>query len=520
MKRQHILYKGVVTVLLLLGAAPTMAQQDNSPAAMEKLKEHNLWFNTMNAAGTVYDNTRNFSNIIVNYDIEDGDFRRPQQGKKDKNLSVSSEGFMDLNKVYVWGKFSFKHENVTDAGYNASITDPFRGMPYYIVDEYLDSKWRNQFYDLQARVSSPVINNWLTLGLAGNYKASLAAKQRDPSVDTRFYTLRLVPSATFAFNEHHRAGVQIDYTSIKEDSRMDNVYYYLYQYYWATYGLGSSTQDYGSSGPSTNYIGDRIGAAVQYQYEAGPWNILLEGAYAKRVERAEQSYTTPRKMFEAKDQTIDVSGTILHEGEDFTHSLKAAWGYRHIDGIQFMNQRDNTESQQGWIDLHHDIRSTYVTRTASLKYGIMRNRDSEYNWRVDASVAYMGLKDKYILPPSAKDSKNLFIDLEAKKNFRVGDKLNNRLLVAVKGGLRNAMEGCYCYGGTHEEYPTITMEAADEAYLTSDAWHVGGSLTYSQQIKEDKKMHVFLKAAVDYHKSKADAFDKRTFASCTLGFNF
>ena len=150
----------------------------------------------------------------------------------------------------------------------------------------------------------------------------------------------------------------------------------------------------------------------------------------------------------------------------------------------------------------------------------MRNRDSEYDWRVDASVAYMGLKDKYILPPSAKDSKNLFIDLEAKKNFRVGDKLNNRLLVAVKGGLRNAMEGCYCYGGTHEEYPTITMEAADEAYLTSDAWHVGGSLTYSQQIKEDKKMHVFLKAAVDYHKSKADAFDKRTFASCTLGFNF
>ena len=77
-----------------------------------------------------------------------------------------------------------------------------------------------KFYDLQARVSSPVINNWLTLGLAGNYKASLAAKQRDPSVDTRFYTLRLVPSATFAFNEHHRAGVQIDYTSIKEDSRM------------------------------------------------------------------------------------------------------------------------------------------------------------------------------------------------------------------------------------------------------------------------------------------------------------
>ena len=102
--------------------------------------------------------------------------------------------------------------------------------------------------------------------------------------------------------------------------------------------------------------------------------------------------------------------------------------------------------------------------------------------------------------------------------IRMVNKLS--LLLAVGGGLRNAMSGSYQYGGTHEDYPSITMEAADEAYLTSDAWHVGGSLTYSQQLKEDKKMNIYLKAALDYHKSKVDAFDKRTFASCTLGFNF
>ena len=277
MKLYNSIFKSAATTILLAVSVSATAQVANSPAAIEKLKEQNLWFNTQTAAGTVYDNTRNFSNIIAGYDVESGDFKRPQQGEKDKAFSISSEGFMNLDKVFLWGKFSFEHENLTDASYNASIADPFRGMPYYIIDEYQDSKWRNQYYDLQARVSSPVINNWLTLGLAGDYKASLAAKQRDPSVDTRFYTLRLVPSATFAFNRHHRFGVNVDYTSIKEDSRMDNVYYYLYQYYWATYGVGNSTQDYGSSGPTTNYIGDRIGTAIQYQYEAGAWNIMLEG---------------------------------------------------------------------------------------------------------------------------------------------------------------------------------------------------------------------------------------------------
>ena len=520
MKRQHIFIRGLMATVFLSGLTPALAQVNNSPAAMEKLKEHNLWFQTKNAAGTVYDNTRQFSNIIVNYDMEDGDFKRPQQGEKDKTLSVSSEGFLDLKNAYVWGQFIFQHEDVKDASYNASITDPFRGMSYYTIDNYNDSKWRNQFYDLHFRASTPVINNWLTLGIDGTYKASIAAKQRDPSVDTRFYTLQLIPSATFAFNEKNRAGVHVGYASIKEDSYMNNTYTYLNQPYWTTYGLGVSTYGYGYSGPTVNYFGHIWEAGVQYQHQDDVWNILLEGKYAKRVENAENSFSTPRKQFAAKDQKIDVIGTILREGEDYTHSLKAAWGYRHIDGIQYINERDNTEAQQGWIDLHHDIRSTYVTRSASLKYGIMKNRGDEYSWRVDASLAYVGQKDEYILPHSTKDSKNLFIDLEAKKNFKVGDKLNNRLLLAVGGGLRNAMSGSYQYGGTHEDYPSITMEAADEAYLTSDAWHVGGSLTYSQQLKEDKKMNIYLKAAMDYHKSKVDAFDKRTFASCTLGFNF
>ncbi len=520
MKRQYIYLKGFMAAMLLTVITPVLAQVNNSPAAMEKLKEHNLWFQTKNAAGTAYDNTRQYSNIVVNYDMENGDFKRPQQGEKDKNLSVSSEGFLDLKNVFVWGEFKFLHEDVKDASYNASITDPFRGMPYYTIDDYSDSKWRNQFYDLRFRASTPVINDWLTLGFDGMYKASIAAKQRDPSVDTRFYTLRLIPSATFAFNEANRVGVNIGYTSLKEDSYMNNTYTYLNQPYWTTYGLGVSTYGYGYSGPTVNYFGHIWETAVQYQHQGDVWNLLLEGSYAKRVENAENSFSTPRKQFAAKDQTIAINGTAIREGENYTHTLKAGWGYRHIDGIQYMSQRDNTESQQGWIDLHHDIRSTYITRTASFKYGIMRNRGDEYNWRVDASVAYVSYDDEYILPNSTKDSKNLFVDLEAKKNFKVGDRLSNRLLVAVKGGLRNAMSGEYRYGGTHEDYPTITMEAADETYLTSDAWHVGGSLTYSQQLKEDKKLNVYVKAAIDYHKSKADAFDKRTFASCTLGFNF
>ena len=127
-----------------LGLALVLTLQANaqgvSPAAMEQLKMQRLWLNSQNAAGMVFDDATNFSNLHVDYNQENGNFHRPQEGEKTTGIGVSSEGFMKMKNALVWGAFSFMQRNLTDAGYNASITDPFRGMPYYIIDEHL-SNW-------------------------------------------------------------------------------------------------------------------------------------------------------------------------------------------------------------------------------------------------------------------------------------------------------------------------------------------------------------------------------------------
>ena len=192
-----------------------------SPASMEQLKMQRLWLQSQNASGMVFDDTTRFSNLVMNYHLQDGNFHRPQEGTKESTIGVSSEGFMKLKQALVWGSFSFQQRNLTDAGYNASITDPFRGMPYYIIDEH-QSDWRNQYYDLRFRASTPLMDNGLSFGVEGVYQASLSAKQRDPRVDTRFYTLKLVPSISYQVNEAHRLGLSLRYESIKEDSRMEN----------------------------------------------------------------------------------------------------------------------------------------------------------------------------------------------------------------------------------------------------------------------------------------------------------
>ena len=507
------------TIGLILAATLQANAQGFSPAAMEQLKMQRLWLNSQNASGMVFDDATAFSNVHANYNLQNGNFHRPQEGKKESTVGVSSEGFMNLKNALVWGSFSFQQKNLTDAGYNASITDPFRGMPYYIIDEH-QSNWRNQYYDLRFRASTPLMNNRWALGVEGIYQASLAAKQRDPRVDTRFYTLKIVPGISYQMNDAHRIGLSLRYESIKEDSRMENENSDVDQKYYILYGLGTAVQGIGS-GRVTNYYGDRIGGALQYNFQSPTWNVLLEGSYDIRSEIVEQSFTSPKKDAGVKEKTLRFSSTAYQQGENYSHYLKASYTNRQMDGIQYISKYDNTESLDGWEVLYKSIRSTYDTQIASLDYALMRNRGNEYNWKLEAGVAYGKQNDEYILPNSVKNSENIFVNLGGKKNFVVGSKMNNRLLLDIHAAYKKNLSGEYQYGGSHADYISVTgLETADANYLNSDWNRIGASLTYSQLVKADSKTNFFVKAAFDRVNTSDFEYDNRNHISISAGCNF
>ena len=517
-KMKHMKYIKY-TLGLFLAATLQANAQGFSPAAMEQLKMQRLWLNSQNASGMVFDDATAFSNVHANYNLQNGNFHRPQEGKKETTIGVTSEGFMNLKNALVWGSFSFQQKNLTDAGYNASITDPFRGMPYYIIDEH-QSNWRNQYYDLRFRASTPLMNNRWALGVEGIYQASLAAKQRDPRVDTRFYTLKIVPGISYQMNDAHRIGLSLRYESIKEDSRMENENSDVDQKYYILYGLGTAVQGIGS-GRVTNYYGDRIGGALQYNFQSPTWNVLLEGSYDIRSEIVEQSFTSPKKDAGVKEKTLRFSGTAYQQGENYSHYLKASYTNRQMDGIQYISKYDNTESLDGWEVLYKSIRSTYDTQIASLDYALMRNRGNEYNWKLEAGIAYGKQNDEYILPNSWKNSENIFVNLGGKKNFVVGNKMNNRLLLDIHVAYKKNLSGEYRYGGSHADYLSVTgLETADANYLNSDWNRIGASLTYSQLVKADSKTNFFVKAAFDRVGTKDFNFDNRNYFSFSAGCNF
>lgn len=523
MKKQRIIDNikaGVLLACSLCWSTQEAEAQGLSAAGMEQLKTQRLWAQSANAAGMVFDDTSNYSDLNLGYNWQKGDFQRPQDGAKETSFNVSSEGFINLKNAYVWGAFSFTEKNMTDAGYNASITDPYRGMPYYVVDSHL-SNWRNQYYNLQFRAATPLLWNRWAFGIEGTYAASIAAKQRDPRVDSRCYTLELIPGVTYQLSEQHKLGFSFKYTSLKEDSRMDREDSNTDHDYYIMYGLGVAVKGIGT-GRTADYYGDRFGGALQYNYSTSGLNLLLEAAYDVKAETVTQNYlSTPKKDAAVKDKNARLTALLHQQGEKFSHFLKADYNYRHIDGIQYLSQRDNTEAAEGWIELYSSIRSTYETQAINLDYAFSKNRGTEYNWKLNLIANYTKQADEYLLPNSVKNIENLQLSLFAKKNFVVGKEMNRRLLLDVHATYKQNLSGEYVYGGTHADYLTVTeLETRDCNYLMSDYWRLGASLTYSQQVKKAQKMNLFAKAAVDCMTTSDYEFNDRTYVSFSLGCNF
>ena len=176
---------------------------------------------------------------------------------------------------------------------------------------------------------------------------------------------------------------------------------------------------------------------------------------------------------------------------------------------------------EGYEVLYKSIRSTYDTQIASLNYAWMRNRGNEYDWKLEAGVAYGKQNDEYILPNSVKNSENILFSLGGKKNFIVGTQMSNRLLVDIHADYKKNLSGEYRYGGKHADYISVTgLETSDANYLNSNYHRIGASLTYSQLAKKGTKTHLFVKAAFDRLGTSDFEFDNRNHFSLSAGCNF
>jgi hypothetical protein len=509
----------LVAMFILISISGNGQDKINTPAAYEQMKHKSQWQNSSNSAGLLLDKPIDYTEISTSYTSYGGSFHRPQEGERGNDLNFDAEGAVFVGKVYAWGKFNYTRKTIEDADFNASILDPFRGMPYMVADTNR-SEWQNQVYDMSLKVVAPILPGRWSLGLEAGYKAISGAKQRDPRTENYYYTVQVKPGIVYSINNQHHIGVNFDYFNLKEESNMSKVNTYVDQQYYEMYGLGTSVQRIGT-GRTTNYTGNNVGGGIQYNYQ-GIVNILFSSDYAYKVEDVELGFSDAADDSGVKDKKWNTKLQLSTNQNKLTHFLTLAYNDWRIDGIECITQYDNTAEQNGYVTLLRDIRSKYKIQTATLDYDVSLNRDDEYDWKAGLSVNYINKDDIYLSPRSQKASENMAFQVRLKKNLALSQgTLQRRILLGADYCYNNNLSGKYNYNGSHPEYSVVTkFEQIDSDYLNSNFWSVGGVVTYSQKIKENRLANLFAKAEFRYTEASGSQFGNRHYLQMSIGCNF
>lgn len=520
-KLKNIYWASMVVLTLLL---PQMAGAQNAnaylsnPASIELLKAKSLWFNTNNGAGLTLDKMYSYNNLLFNYNLKSGDFKRTTDGTTERLFGVSTEGGLKLGGGYAWGRFSYNNEKQIGTLYNTTMLDPLRGMPYKTVDKNL-SDWVKQDYNLYMKVASQPLWDIFMVGLEAQYITKTGAKQIDPRSDVDFFTFNVKPGIIAKFDKHV-VGLDFEYERLNQESSTTNSNGQSNQDVFVMKGLGnfySSVVGGLQSLGTFVYNGNKVGGSLQYSFEGKSVKLLLDGKYTFRVEDVISSQSKPKAEGTVKEDQYAANLQLVTLGKNVS-KLELSYSDNKLSGIEYVQVLDNTFEVKRWVTTYKSIRSTYDLTNIALKYDFFKGSDLEYDWRAGIIVDYKNSDDLYIMPESYMKVKDLIVGINGKANLKF--KKANRLLAGISVNYKKNLDGAYVYGGAEPTSHIITdFMTPDFQYLKKSYYKIGGEISYFTKITKSGKTGMFVKAAVDYYKP-TEGNDNRLFSNFGVGFTF
>ena len=521
--------KKINIILMLFGLSMSFmaTAQDNAGAAgvvrqsnIEMNHSRSLWFNSNNAAGMGIAPLSKYSIVDLGYEMVSGDFKMAQDGEKENTIGFNTNGATNIGKTYLWGSFDYRNIVEKDSRFVTNLYDPHRDMPYYVGDTTL-SKFKKQAYDLNVKVAFPQLWDFLTAGCQLQYNTRTGAKQLDPRSVTYYLTVAAKPSFVFELTENDHIGFNVNYEYLYERSTFNRSDTEADCPVFIMRGLGNYTSDMvsGSVGVGTFfYKGNKIGGGLQYSYrDNGSFSALAELQYTYKVEDVFQNPTKAENMGTTVQDMMSAKLQLMNDGESFLHKVTLSCLNRETDGIEYIQELDQSNAVSEWVTLAKYVRSGYKYREAAVNYELYRKRGEDYSWRAGVDGRYSDKLDEYYLPSSVLSAENLFFNVYGKKNFKLCKK--SSLLAGLNVAYNANVEGIYRYSGSYADSRVVTeMYANDIMYMSSDYVKFGAELNFSTLV--GAKTSLFLQARCQYYSPNESKFENRLYTNFSLGLTF
>ncbi|MBR5856022.1 MAG: hypothetical protein IKY70_01960 [Bacteroidales bacterium] len=530
------IFKAIGCLSLVVTAFnPVLAQENQTPASVAKLNLQNIWMNnTNNAAGGVVDASKVYSISSFGIGTANGDFKMVQDGTDNLTYGISTEGggvYEKLNNMFMWGSLSYTREAMSGTRFNLMAYDPFRDQPFQLADSN-SSKWIRQEYNLNMKMASPQLFNFLTLGLSGSYISGLSAKQSDPVAEKQVSHFGWGASALMTFGKHN-IGLSFNHSNRREDGDASIINNRNTSRVWDIVAPGFFREaefgSYGSIIDTRYYHMHTLSGGLQYGFKNEHWNILLAADYMQRVEdinneRLDASPGTGRQMLGTVKED-SWSGRFL---TNYTFNngnflaFKVSYENRSVDGIEYFQEFDNSYDVQAWIVKAKYIRSNISKVNTEVKLDYVVNDGNVYKWWFGANYSNKTNDWIYYLPTATQDVTNSYFGLFASRHIKLGK--NNSLTINIDGGYQSNNKADIVYSGEGTQpdnagWTDFTLK--DFYYLTTNYTKLGGELSYSYSgFKKNDSLSLFLTASYDYYVPDSDDYTKRAIANFKIGLAF
>lgn len=462
------------------------SQKNDAPftlsGKMETLPLLYPWLQTENAAG-ISSIKGSIGRTFAGASVEQGDFRRPQQPSNSGQLLFLSERYQQLSRGYVYGSFQFKQQRDQDVKMT-QVLDPYRGNPYILADS-LGGDWTKQFYELNLKAATASLaGNKLHLGIGLVFKAGTGARQNDPRPFNTSNELTLTPSAIWNITGNSKLGVNGMFNIYKEEIITESKNYTLNQRRYMLTGLGTYFVSDFFSNPSTrNYKGKTYGGDLQYEWRKNNLTWLSSIGYRDRTEEVVDGTDRPRKGGTLEEKQYKALTSIQYAARKYNHILLAEWTQYDRSGME-EHQKFNSESDKLiWETFLKTALTTSLVTRGSLSYQLFKPRNQqEFNWIINAGVAFNGLDNKYNYPRSLQIVDMMDYSIGGRKSWRCHGK--NNLIAGINATYTSRVtskeENNLDPGTTN--LVTWQFFYPDHGYLSSEAWKAELMLQYAFSI--------------------------------------
>lgn len=413
-------------------ATQTHAQEPDSTIKTSReiftiMEIYNPWLLSDNPAGMRFNPDIRTSDLSLNYDRANGNYKRPMDGDSIQKYIFSTSSFTKVGKSWFFGNFSYEKSFERNCNFT-QVNDPYRLTPYLLVDTMQrDDVYDREFFNLRGDISTPFARlfSW---GLSVNMDVGLAAQNRDPRPENKVMNLDI--SQGLLFNPGiFTMGVNVQYSYYNEDIESDIIEENAQYAFLQLHGFDTYTSHVAASF-NRLYQRTTYGVGGQAGLNTGRFNSLTEFKFlyleetagdGRRAGNASWSYMKDDSRFLGNIIRIFNASTFSHG--KIHHQVHASYSIKYLLGLEVM-QRLEQVGEAGAVDwVDYGSEEKYGATLTGLKVNyvflLMQERYRE-NLELKIGVEQKTSDRSYYLPDMQESYSNRWYTASARKSFYTG----------------------------------------------------------------------------------------------------